>query len=162
MFYDFLYSRKIYSMQDGDYSKVEGDLWRDGTDGEWRRLLKLWSLGERLLSTSFKDAVVDALISKIKGASYFVDGHEEVYSQSYTWSKIRTLWVDSFIWQWRPGTLENQSHKKRNSEFYFDVVVAMDKIKADGRGKVSPFLGEDTCMYHDHDDEDKPCYKTMF
>ncbi|KAK3630404.1 hypothetical protein LTR56_017459 [Elasticomyces elasticus] len=57
-FAGFLMTGKILTIKSGTKST-------DENEEEWELLARLWVLGDFLLSTSFKDAVVDALISKV-------------------------------------------------------------------------------------------------
>lgn len=45
------------------HSKREGDADEDG-DGEWVRLADSWILGDKLLATTFKDAIIDSIVQK--------------------------------------------------------------------------------------------------
>jgi len=42
-----------------------------------------------------------------------------------------------------------------------DLALALTKVKVNGREKIAPYE-TDTCTYHEHEAEGKPCYKTMF
>lgn len=64
MFFAFSYRGQIYS-------GVASEPYNDDEDPEWKCLEEDWVLGEHLLSIPFKDAVVDAILSKLKrGPTY--------------------------------------------------------------------------------------------
>ena len=58
IFARFLYDGKIHSTKAGDRAII-------CRDEEWLRLAESWILGDKLLSTTFKDAVMDALSQKL-------------------------------------------------------------------------------------------------
>ena len=163
IFYQFLYTGHIFSSKDGDYQKIKDNPTHTHTDTEWSRLRDAWVLGGKLMSTSFKDAIVDALISKINTTNRFPTTlHEDIYPKSTKQSRMRKLLVELTIWSWHPGDLTTRIFRVDSAEFFFDLVVAMASIKQTDRQGESPYKGEDTCLYHEHEAEGKVCYKTMF
>lgn len=159
IFNTFLYSGRIYSAKEGDYTESE-----DGghTDQEWERLSDAWHLGQKLLATTLRDAVVDALAFKIASTSmYPVSLTWSVYEVSAASSAMRRLLVDIAVWLWDDNYLEKEQLRSEPLEFVLDLAAAMSKIRAHGRQSVSP-LSNPGCRYHDHVAEGKPCYKTMF
>jgi hypothetical protein len=161
-FFDFLYKGKIYT-QPG----TEDDTIRVGEDHgrEWKMLQDLWVFGESRMSTSFKDAAVDAMIAKV-----LTDGElageriVTIYYKSTTSSAIRRLLIDFEIWARGPGNLVCFTQPTHPSavEVLHDIAVALDKIKISGRKGRALYESENTCAYHEHVAEKKACYKTMF
>lgn len=163
IFRHFVTSGRIYSAHDDDFSAADSGSEGGGTDREWGRLIDAWVLGERLQSCSFKDAVVDTIIDKVvKEDCYSPDMHEDIYPQSNQRSAIRKLVVDMSIWAHAEDTLARQQYSKTMSRFYYDLAVALNSVKDGGMSKKAPYQGRDTCHYHEHGLEGKPCYKTMF
>ena len=64
IFSGFLYTGQVHSSKEGDFKSAESS---GGItmDAEWSRICDLWVLGEKLLSSSFKDACTDAFLAKI-------------------------------------------------------------------------------------------------
>lgn len=139
----FLYSGCIYSKKDGDLSDFDES--GHGRDGEWRRLSEAWIFGEVILSTSFKDAVVDAIITKIKLTNQDPTGlHTLIYPVSTSKSGIRTLLVDIAVYSW--SDVAFQALKSRwPREFFFDVAIAFKKMKNKGWTGEAPYETENTC-----------------
>jgi hypothetical protein len=125
----------------------------------------LWIFGEERLSTSFKDAVVDAMIAKVVSGEGVPTSHvPTVYHYSAATSSIRRLLVDVSVWAVNPGRLgsiEKPSHPAA-IEYLYDLAVALDKIKVTGRKGKLPYEADDTCAYHEHVAAGNPCYTTMF
>ena len=164
-FIRFLYTGCIYSSKDGDRTESQGEDFTS-RDEEWVRLAKLWKLGQSIMSTSFKDAITDALISKLKdGADVPVGMYRGIYPASPQTAGVRKLLVDIAVWGWHPKVLQAQRQKaslKECADFFLDLAVALDKIKITGRQGEAPYLKqEDFCGYHDHEAEGKPCYRTI-
>ena len=162
IFYHFLYTGTIFSTQDDDKStEKSAKPWVDKIDTEVTRLANLWFLGDKLFSISFRDGVVDAMIAKMTRDHCVLVMHEEIYPDSARESKIRKLLVDIAVWGWKDGIIGGCPRGEDWAEFFFDVAVALDKVKRNGRQGVAPYLKEDTCIYHEHG-EGQACYKTMF
>lgn len=166
IFYNFLYTGQIFSCKDGDFKEVKeakDNLNVSHIDSEWARLPNCWILGQKLLSTSFQDATTDAIIAKVVGDRMpAVDLHEIIYPKSSPTSAVRKVLVDMAVWNWPTGTMSRRRWNGEWAQFFFDVAVAKDRFVTDkdqGRG---PLYAEDTCGYHEHKAEGKPCYKTMF
>lgn len=64
IFAGFLYTGQVFSSKDGDFKPANPPATL-AADFEYMRLLQSWVLGEKLLSTSLKDACTDAFIAKI-------------------------------------------------------------------------------------------------
>ena len=162
IFFCFIYTGRIFCTWDDDFQVSNKFPGANGTDVEWQRLQNAWLIGDKLRSTSFKDAIVDAMIPKVMdtGASP-VEMHQHLYPKSSAASPIRKLLVDIAICGWSGDTMQTRKQISASTTFFFDVAVAMDKIKVSGRQKEAPYSKENTCSYHEHG-EHNPCYKTMF
>ena len=159
-FYSFLYMGKIYSGDDDEVNKP-------GRDKEWTRLSDSWILGEVLLSTTFKDAVVDAVVHKIVVTGDVPTSlHARIYSYGSHASSIRRLLVNIAIHEWEEediSAVEADANSAVNATFLQDVAIALFKMKKFSKTEQakSRITLESSCLYHEHG-ADKPCYKTMF
>jgi hypothetical protein len=162
-FHSFLYTGKVYTAMEGEENLP-------GADWEWTRIENAWILGEVLLSVSFKDVVLDAVLHKMSSsnktptAMFF-----RAYKYSPKGSPIRRLMVDSAVYTWSEDTLSKPQDEVWKSDpatvvpFYQSVAVGLLKwkLQPEMAKKVgNPTKHEGTCFYHEHGD--KPCYKTMF
>lgn len=156
VFFRFLYSGKIFTMKDGDLTVSD----QGNTDKEWPRLRDCWIMGEKLLSNSFKDAITDALIEKVSTDSkYPLSIHEGIFLESGGQVGMRKLLVDLATWYWTAESISRSNGQ--GTEFFFQVALAMKKLRPTDLTGKAPFEKEDTCIYHDHG-ESSACYKTMF
>ena len=149
----------------GNKDKAEQD--NEGTEeADFDDIVQCWALGEKLQSTSFKDAVTDVLISKVVAKqAHPTTMHEGIYPVSTSQSAIRMLLVDiaKHFWTWQDmGSWEDKGCKQ--PEFFFDLAAALNMGKRVGAGGFGGpgFTNEYTCIYHEHVAEGKACYKTMF
>lgn len=160
-FCNFLYTGKIYTMLD---ENMAGEL-SSGQSCEWKALCDLWIFGEERLSTSFKDAVVDAMIAKVISNEGVPNCYAPtIYQYSAETSSVRRLLVHIGVWDISAGNLastERPSHPAA-VEYLYDLAVALDQLKDTGRKGRGPYATSDTCAYHEHVAEGKPCYTTMF
>ncbi|KAK5170385.1 uncharacterized protein LTR77_004972 [Saxophila tyrrhenica] len=162
IFNNFLKEGIIYSSKEGDVCFAKpGDTTQ--TDKELGRLVASWNLGDRLMSTSFKDGVVDALRSKtIVDGDYLQQMHPSVYSSSSPSSRIRLLVVDFAVWGWNTSTYRQAERSEEDVDFLFDVALAFKERAESKPPAKNPITGKDKCRYHEHVREGKPCYTTMF
>lgn len=158
IFQHFLYTGSIFSAREGDVTKT--DTLRDR---EYSRFERCWKLGEQLMSTTFKDAITDALIAKVVSEdSYPAELYDSVYSALSSTSAIRKLFVDIAVWGWSHETVcALRDAESKHVDFLCDVAIKLHWYKTWGSSE-APYLSEDTCIYHEHVAENKPCYKTMF
>lgn len=158
VFFQFTYIGKIYTIKDGDYKQSP----REDIDKEWSRLQRCWSLGEKLLAPSFKDAITDTLISKLREKDHCpTNMHQPVYTESAGPCGMRKLLVDIAVWKWTNFTMSSREQDNKSAQFFFDVAIEMNKIKRTGLSGPAPFEKGETYRYHDHGDA-SACYKTMF
>ena len=107
--------------------------------------------------------MVDAIIAKHHVKRQYPIGMDiEIYPNSHARSRARKLLVDLAVWKWDDQTLEQQLKEDTSRfEFLYDVAAALGKIRRTGCQGASPLDGT-TCIYHEHEADGKPCYKTMF
>lgn len=120
-----------------------------------------WLLGDKLLSTPFQDASIDALIKVIdKYRQYQADMHEIVYAKTAGPNALRRLLVDTAVWTWQDDVYNGQRVDAAWMEFFRDLALRLNGVAKGRREKTAPFyMGP--CEYHEHGKE-QPCYKTMF
>lgn len=166
VFARFLYTGSIFTAKERD----PDDAFEDGESGdeEYVLIFRCWLVGETLVSTTFKDAVTDALISKIVCSDWHPTGLDEhFYPASKDTSTIRKLLIDIARWYWKEEDhVEFLKRKADRLDFYDALLLAYRDAfaagKSGGPGKSAPFEEEDVCVYHEHVAEGTPCYKTMF
>lgn len=137
-------------------------------DEEWDSVAQAWLLSDRILSVSFKDAVVDKVISLVSDHGKVPTAmHRDIFKGSACRSGMRNLLTDIAVYSWFPGTLADQPGDAECADFFRDVgAAAMKRMASALRGQAlltAPYDRKSVgCHYHDHDTEEKPCYKTMF
>lgn len=125
-------------------------------DNEWERLAGLYVLGETLLASGFKDAVITAMIEKATSTSTFPTNLASfVYANTCHGSKLRRLIVDfhvdcSAAYYLKEGSkCDDKQHG--GQDFLADVlskVLEFPEKLHDG-GKALPWV-ENPCQYHEH------------
>lgn len=158
-FQSFLSTGKVVSGQyEGNHEE----------DEEWDRLADSWLLGNSLLSGSFKDAVVDALVYKSTlEQSIPGDIYTDLYENSSDSSPIRKLMVDIAVHAWDEEEdfekVDTDHNSAVHARFLRDVAVALFRVKhlSEAQQPKNPLILESGCLYHEHG-ADKPCYNTMF
>lgn len=159
IFATFLYEGKIWTSR-------EKDVYRAGSrtrDRECTRLAHCWVLGDKLISQTWKDALSDALVDKLR-IEEFYPGYmqRDVYQNggSNVPQGMQRLLVDIAIWVWDKRSWRRAAEKRFPGNFFRDVCLRRAEIKGALGSSTKPWL-DAGCRYHDHGD-DKPCYKTMF
>jgi len=100
----FLYTGQLFTRRSGD-RYVDGD--GDDCDNEFERICHAWVFGNKLQSTTYKDAVADSLIMKvIDGKFHPVSMHEEIENHAARSAPFRTLLIDIAVHCWRNETFE--------------------------------------------------------
>jgi len=157
LFYHFLYTGQIFSAEEGDGRAVCGDT-------EFQRLIRAWLLGDQLASTSFKDALSDALLLKLHSDGRSPLGLQvELYPNSTGPSGMRRLLVDLAAGYWPVDVMEQRIEKRKEmypADFLYDLAVVLMRARSPQKEKQLP--ATPTCEYHDHVAKGKPCYKTLF
>jgi hypothetical protein len=87
IFYHFLHTGQIFSDKNSDYAAYDDG---SSTDAEWKRLVDCWIMGNKSLSTSFKDATADAFVAKVEAESRVPTSlHGLVSALSKDWKENR-------------------------------------------------------------------------
>ncbi|KAK3716003.1 hypothetical protein LTR37_006733 [Vermiconidia calcicola] len=115
LFVDFLYTGKIFSgkvVDIGTLDHVKANF------QEYLLLVEAWTLGEMVLSTPFKDGIMDIMISKLVAGDIIPDNiYPWVWKKTASNSTLRRLLVDIAIWDWEEDTLsEEVKPESRNVE----------------------------------------------
>lgn len=133
-------------------------------NSEYVQLANAYVLGDMLLDTDFKDAVIDAIINKTRstasdGQNWYPVGPviRCIYENTRESSKARCLLVDLYVnyaegyWLRELATWDDLP-----KEFLFDVANAA----LDRRQRPASYSIIDTCEYHEHTPEDPSlCYR---
>lgn len=120
-----------------------------------------WDLGDRMLCTSLRDAVVDRFIGTVsswspRGVLLWM----KAYAKANSSRGLKRLLVDVALWNWRSSDFQRAQYLLPLSPLLVETVLRARTISpAELKGK-RPWV-DAGCKYHDHGD-DKPCYKTMF
>lgn len=123
IFANFIYTGYIRSHKPEDKAKSPG------YDSEWDPLGAMRVLGEKLQAGEFKDAVVDAVVEKLRiGNKYPATMHQAVYPGSIGPCGMRRLVVDAAAWGWSKTTLECIGRKQECSDFFFDLSVQLRSL----------------------------------
>lgn len=130
LFANFLRFGKVLSGRHDDL-ELWGSHRHYHIDYEWQRLAEAWLLGEKIRSTSFKDAVVDAIALKVDQChSVPVDMYRLLYTSDIPrYCGIKRLLVDLAVWVWNEETLvseELEAGAERQYEFFEDLREATD------------------------------------
>lgn len=161
IFLNFIHTGNIYSRKDGDQSKNPS---RNAVfDSELERMCNCWAQGEKLASSVFQDAIVDALCQKIGDELlYPFTLHRNIYSNTSTPNAMSRLLVDIAAWKWKEEYLQDARKDHVNSSaFLGDLALRLFSLSAEERKGPPPFTKND-CTYHEHVKDGKPCYKTIF
>ncbi|KAH9826006.1 hypothetical protein Tdes44962_MAKER03789 [Teratosphaeria destructans] len=83
-----------------NYTRYDGED-TDSESHEWRRLGRLWQLGDRILSTSVRDAATDSIIEEMDVESEIpVPLYQDIYRGGRQDSAARKLMVDVATREW--------------------------------------------------------------
>ena len=154
LFASFIYNGRIHSHRENDTATA-------GQDEEWSRLAACWILGDKLISTTFKDAIMDEMRHKLRPKQAHPTGlHGVAYPQTSGPNAFRRFTVDISVWLWSAATMENQPMDESLNEFFRDVAVRV-KVVGPTKSEDALFLKDD-CCYHEHIIAGTPCYKVLF
>lgn len=160
VFKNFIYHCAIYTSNNGDEHRD-----KDGTlrNDEWPRLMQSWQLGDKMLSTSFKDSTVDACVAKVQEEQCWgTDLHPLIYPSSKSTSALRKLLIDIAVRNWNEETLVDATKAVENHDFTREVLLAERKRNIAGPKMKSPIEKPQSCQYHEHIAAGTACYTTMF
>lgn len=154
----FIYTGKIFSARANDV-----EVYLDGSrrDKEWVRLARAWILGDKLQSTSFRDAVSDAMCDKIvRDKKWPITLHQIIYAETTPVARgIRRLCVDIAVAKWDARTLRGTLRDESWSEFFEDVSVRLMGMREERRNKID--FKRQACTYHEHVAAGTGCWKGM-
>lgn len=143
-FYDFI-----------NTSNLQFTISDDQEEKDWNHIAETWLFGDYLKSTSFQDAVVDAMLALMRRTSKFpTTMYQKVYGNSIFPSGMRRLLADVAVFGWFPDTLSHQPSDPKYVDFFRDVAVLQREQIELG----APYdWGDVGCHYHDHG-SDELCY----
>lgn len=148
-----------------DEGQAEGG---DTSEEEWDSIAHAWLLGDRIHSTSFKDAIVDKVISLVRDHGKTpASMHRAICKGSVYKSGMRSLLADIAVHGWSKKMMVAQPDDPECAGFFKEIAAeALERTMLARRDEtldIAPYiqLGIE-CHYHDHDGEGKSCYKTMF
>nr|OQO22829.1 hypothetical protein B0A51_11361 [Rachicladosporium sp. CCFEE 5018] len=98
MFSSFVYTGKISSRREGDTDIDTPE------EPEWARLFSAWTMGACLQSTSFMDAVSDAIVAKLPVSMLAASLDEELLAHAGQESAMRRLLVEIVALAWTDGS----------------------------------------------------------
>lgn len=164
IFANFIRFGNILSSQPNDFEVRSLPERRYHFDKEWLRLAGAWHLGDRLRSTTFQDAVVDALALKVnRDQSWPIDLYKSFYTTELPRvCGIKRLLVDLALCLWDEETLqleELEESGERFHEFFEDLVDRREEMEriAERGLKIETKCLDLGCEYHDHGEE--VCYR---
>lgn len=149
--------RRIVEIDLGD--DLGDDQEDDSSDPRTDRLISLWILGDKLISQTFQDAVVDRL-AEILHHEGSQDFHpkprpQDVYPITTGPSGLRRLLVDLAFHHWAHAEMADIPVDESWNEFFRDFSARVSKDEElEREGSLVQTLG---CTYHDHG-EDDVCY----
>lgn len=133
-------------------------------DKEWHKVAQAWLLGDRLRSTTFKDAFVDKMIHILQTTAEIPKSmFQRIFAESIGRSGMRDLLVDMAAYHLFAADLEEQPDDDVYAGYWKQVAIAYrHRITNPSMG--APYDQKDLgCRYHDHEkDSSKLCYKGMF
>lgn len=129
---------------------------RPDIDKQWDNIAQAWLLGEHLLSTPFKDALVDKTIHILRTTAEIPKTMlPKIIAGSVGRSGMRDLLVDIAAYHLFAADLEEQPDGEAYAGYWKQVAIADPSLGA-------PYDRVDVgCRYHDHG-KGKLCYKAMF
>lgn len=155
LYASWLYYRRICSTEE----KNDFDGWKVEID----RLILAYILGEKLQDVDFKDAVIDAMISRAgtktdDGRQLYPGPHavKTLYESTTESSPVRQLMVDYYAFHAPEELL--RKNKELPADFFRDLSFAFAARR--NQAIESPPLRVDKCYYHAHKKGGSPCYKT--
>lgn len=159
LFARFIYTGKICSSQSNDVQ-----VYPDGSrrDLEWPRLARAWILGDKLQSTSFKDAVTDAICENMaREKKWPTTLHQVIYPNTTSAARgIRRLCVEIAVSKWEARTLRATLKDEEWGAFFWDVAVRlMGMREKEKTGKVD--FEDAGCRYHAHVAEGTDCWRKV-
>jgi hypothetical protein len=131
---------------------------------EWNKIAQAWLLGDHLFSGSFKDALVDKMVSILKtSAGIPKKMFEQIFTESIGRSGMHDLVVDMAAYHLFAADLEEQSDDEAYAGYWKQVAIAYRHRIANPSWSAPYDQANIGCRYHDHDKNDsKLCYRNIF
>jgi hypothetical protein len=158
IFVSFIYTGRIHTV-------ITSTEW-----SEWRLLSELWVLGQALDSTTFKDAVVDAMVER---RATFNEFHSKAYvimadhlqTSQQTRTGVGKLLVDTAVSARQHEIYTDElSSSPGCLHFYGEVIKGLDRIRRRVESEQEVLLratkGLD-CVYHEHG-ASETCHRRIF
>ncbi|KAK4543233.1 hypothetical protein LTR36_005783 [Oleoguttula mirabilis] len=159
----WIYHNRIFSDKRTDTTPFQGSLTtiaqEDGT--EYPLLIQAYILGEKLLDTHFKDAVIDCIIDKLRTTRTFdVRLTNLIYDNTPEKSPLRRLLQDVYIWSGNAAWLDEELLGEYvNAEFVLDLGKRHMAFWGGHRPEKVPYL-DCSCGYHEH--VKGVCYRAVY
>lgn len=152
VYLNWLYFEKIFVKFDGDYEVCSAAK-------SWQDLTNAYVLGDKLLDTPFKEAVMDAMVvfGSVRYSSTRVlpsiNTISSLYDKTPTGSAARHFVTDLFTHAISKDLVTEEW--SRSPAFVFDLYkAAIDKASK------APHLAAIDCAYHEHKEGKENCYRT--
>ncbi|KAK6438777.1 hypothetical protein LTR95_005025 [Oleoguttula sp. CCFEE 5521] len=155
-FSSLIYTGHICSGQEGDYDE------ESRSDAEWSRLADAWVLGCCIESTSFMDAIADALVAKLQGGRYPRQLFTYLIDASPDGSPIRQLQADIVAYKWSPAAYQEEFQEVDDLDFLRTLAKALGCLQLLTKAEIETHFDRCGCRYHSHLQSEEACYKTMF
>jgi len=152
MLLHFAYVGRLPNLNtDDDYSSIGND-----HRGQYDGLARLYCVGEKYQNKDFKNATIDAMLSKVairdnEGSRWFPSSPaiKIIYNGTPEGSKARKLMVDIYVYGVGAANIVAYT---LHLDFIKDLIAALTKILLDGE---IPFFREErlwipSCEYHEH------------
>lgn len=158
IFVSFIYTGRIHTVSKSTESS------------EWRLLSELWVLGQALQSTTFKDAVVDAMVerrttlNKFHNKAYVIMA-EHLQTLQQTRAGVGKLLVDTAVSARKHDVYTDElSDVPGCLHFYGEVVKGLDRICRRVESEEQVLLRATkgrVCVYHEHGTSEI-CHRKIF
>lgn len=140
VYQDFMYSGRISSQTQPPSVK------------EWSVLVDCYALGQQILDSDFKDAIVDAFIEKSEGEEVCpVHLTKRIYDATPKLSPLRQLIVAMHKYRGSEGWFKEKSRKYYNEEAMFDICKELMSVRGEPLDSEVPPYKYDSCIYHEHE-----------
>jgi hypothetical protein len=142
VYQQWLYSGLIHTSCDTSFS---------GTDNEYETLVKAYILGEKFMDTDFKDAIMDAIVDKLRSLRRFDTRLTTlVFSNTPSTSPLRRFWMDAYYYFGSPEWLNATSvGSPINTEFMVEFSRHQMQFRR-GSEECGPHTMFWSCTYHEH------------
>lgn len=152
IFRAFMYTGHVYSVQPNELGPEEFEM-----------LGRIWALGKSLQSTTFKDAITDAIMSRGFTLNMHSSLHVTMATHFHESSGLRKFMVDSAASVWGEASIANLPLNSECLHFYKQLIIRLKEISS-GKIKSSSIHSEvnrkTNCSYHEHESSER-CYKKI-